>query len=118
MYLLYEGDMKRILAACAGAWLFEVLPAVAFLAMCLPLALERASTPIALAVGACFLLAVLRQWSYSRALRRLGFDARLASYQVPGALLFGLVLANSTWAHRLAGHVRWKGREYSTKVKP
>jgi hypothetical protein len=117
LYLLYGGDLERILNGFAAAWIFDVLPAPAFLASCLWFAAERRSTAIAVA-AACFLLAALRQWSYGLALHRLGYDVRLAGYQVPGALLFSLMLANSVRAYRLAGHVTWKGREYSTKGKP
>jgi chlorobactene glucosyltransferase len=118
LYLLYGGDLGRMVASFAAAWILDVLPVPAFLALCLWFALQRGSAAIAVGAAACFLLAVLRQWSYGLTLHRLGYDARLARYQVPGALLFSLMLANSARAHRLAGHVLWKGREYSTKGKP
>lgn len=118
LYLLYGGELARLLRGFATALTFDALPALAFLALCVWLAIERGGAVIAAAAVAFFLLAVLGQWSYGLALRRLGFDARLAGYQVPGAVLFSLMLANSAWAHRLAGHVQWKGREYSTKAKP
>jgi len=117
LYLLYGGDLERILGSFADAWVFHALPALAFLAASFWLAAGHGSAVSAAVAVGCFLLAVSSQWGYGRALRRLGFDVRLASYQVPGALLFSLMLANSTWAHRWAGHVRWKGREYSTKGK-
>lgn len=117
LYLLYGGDLKRIVAAFAAAWIIDVLPALAFLALCLWYAVERGSNLVAAAALACFLVALFRQWSYGLALHRLGFDARLAGYLVPGALLFSLMLVNSTRAHRWSGSVQWKGREYSTKAK-
>lgn len=117
MYLLYGGDLERILGGFLDAWVSDALPALAFLAACFWLASGRGSAVSAAVAVACFLLVVYGHWSYGRALRRLGFDARLAGYQIPGALLFSVLLANSAWAHRGAGHVQWKGREYSTKAK-
>lgn len=115
LYLLYEENLGRMLASFAAAWVLDLFPTLAFIALCLYFALGEGSRLVALAGLACFLFAVLRQWSYGRALYRLGFDARLAGYQVPGALLFSLLLVNSAWAHRLSGRVQWKGRNYSTK---
>jgi glycosyltransferase involved in cell wall biosynthesis len=118
LYLLYGGDLKRIFSGFADAWIFDILPAPAFIVLCLWLVAEPSGMAVALGAVACFLLAALREWSYARALQRLGFDVRLAGYLVPGALLFSLMLVNSASAHRLSGHVEWKGRKYSTKGKP
>lgn len=115
LYLLHGRDLKRMLKSFAGLWFFDLLPALAFLALCLWLVGGQGSTRIALAAVACFLAAVWRQWSYSQGLRRIGFDPCLARYQVPGAALLSLLLVNSAWAHRLKGRVQWKGRAYSTK---
>lgn len=118
LYLLYGEDLGHMVASFVAAWILDVFPALAFLALCLWFAAERGGAAIAVGAVACFLLVVLRQWSYGLALHRLGYDARLAGYQVPGALLFSLMLVNSARAHRLAGRVQWKGRKYSTKGKP
>ena len=114
LYLLYGADLGRIVVGCGKTFTLDVLPAPAFLALCLWFAAGRGGAAMALAAVALFLLALLRQWSYGRALGRLGFGARLAAYQIPGALLFGLMLLNSAWAYRVARRVEWKGREYST----
>ena len=117
LYLLYGENLGRMLASFAAAWMLDLLPTLAFVALCLWFAVEGGSAAVAVAGVACFLLAVGRQWSYGQALYRLGFDVPLAGYQFPGALLFSLLLVNSAWAYRVSGRVQWKGREYSTKGK-
>jgi len=116
LYLLYGADLGRIVVGCGETLTFDVLPTPAFLVLCLWIAAGQGSAAIALAAVALFLLALFRQWSYGRALGRLGFDTRPAAFQAPGALLFSLMLLNSVWAYRMAGRVEWKGREYSTKT--
>lgn len=114
LYLLYGGNLGRMFRSVAELWLLDVLPALAFLGLCVALALGQGRAPLALVAAGCLLVAVVRQWSYSRALGRLGFDPHLANYLVPGAALFGLLVMNSARAYRIRGKVEWKGREYST----
>lgn len=112
LYLLFGGKMGRILGTIAEVKFLDLGVPVAFFALCLLMVLGYGSAPVALATVGVFLAALWRQWSYSAALERLGFDSRLANYLVPGACLFVLLLINSVLAHRWKGSVRWKGREY------
>jgi uncharacterized membrane protein YphA (DoxX/SURF4 family) len=114
LYLLYEGKLGPIFKSLA-ALLLDLLAALLFVSLCAWFAVGRGSPVSALVGVAAFLVAVFRQWSYSQALSRLGFDARLASYQLPGAALLSLLLVKSAWAHRMTGRVYWKGRAYSTR---
>lgn len=115
LYLLYGRKLGRMLKTLAEIWFLDLAPPLAFLVLCLVVVLGRGSAATALVAVGCFLLAVLRQWSYGQALSRLGFDPRLANYQTLGAGLFSLLLLNSARAHRLKGSIQWKGRTYSTK---
>ena len=115
LYLLYEG--KRMLGSVLALWLLDVLPVLVLIAACLWMALGRGGVR-ALAVAILFFLVALgRQWSYARALGRLGFEPTLANYQPMGSLLVGLLMLNSWRAHRAAGSIEWKGRRYATKGK-
>jgi len=115
LYLLYGKELRRVLKACAGIWLLDVVPPVLLIALCLRMAVGGGGAGWILAAVGCFLLAMARSWGYSRDLQRLGFDARLALYQVPGATLFCLMLVNSTRVYRLSGRVAWKGRVYQIR---
>jgi glycosyltransferase involved in cell wall biosynthesis len=117
LYLLYGGNVSRMLAAVASLWILDVFPVLTFAAVCLWVALARAGgLGILVAVG-LFSLALARQWSYGRALARLGFDSALANYQPIGAALLGALMLASLRAHRSAGKIEWKGRHYATKGK-
>lgn len=117
LYLLYERRLDRVLMAVAELWFLGLAPALVFLALCLVFALGQGSGSSVLAAVGFFLLAVIRQWGYARELGRLGFDPRLASYQVPGAALLGLLLLNSARVHRWSRRIEWKGRGYATEGK-
>ena len=118
LYLLYGRRVGRIMLTVAELWVLDVLPALAFIVLCLGLATGRTPPWSALAATGCFLAVLLRQWAYVRDLARLGFEPSLGNYRVPGAALLGLLLLSSVYAHRLGGAVEWKGREYSTRGKP
>ncbi|MGA2629117.1 MAG: glycosyltransferase family 2 protein [Terriglobia bacterium] len=115
LFLLYERSLARVLRTVAELWLLDVAPVVAFIALCALLVLGRGGAASVLAALGCFVVALLRQWAFARALGRLGFDRSLANYWVPGAALLGLLMLNSARAHRLGGRVAWKGRKYSTR---
>ena len=117
LYLLYGGNVAKMLAAVASLWLLEVFPVLAFMAACLWVALVRTSGVATLTAVGWFLLALARQWNYGRALARLGFDPRLANYQPMGAALLGAMMLASLRAHRGTGNIQWKGRHYATKGK-
>ncbi len=117
LYLLYGGNVPRMLAAVAGLWILDVLPPVAFVAACSWVALARPSRLAILAAIALFLIALARQWNYGKALGELGFDPDLANYQLIGATLLGGLMLNSLRAHQGAGGIDWKGRHCATKGK-
>ena len=117
LYLLYEGNVSKMLAAVASLWLLDLFPVLAFVAACLWVALARAGGVATLMALGLFLLALARQWNYGRALARLGFDPALASYQPIGAALLGALMLSSLRAHRATGNIEWKGRHYATKGK-
>ena len=117
LYLLYEGNLSKMLAAVASLWLLDLFPVLAFVAACLWVALARAGGAAPLLALGLFLLALARQWNYGRALGRLGFDPALASYQPIGAALLGFLLLGSWRAHRATGNIEWRGRHYATKGK-
>jgi glycosyltransferase involved in cell wall biosynthesis len=117
LYLLYEGNIPRMLAALASLWLLDVLPVGAFAGGCVWVALGQAGGVVALLTLGLFLLALGRHWHYARALARLDFDPALAGYQVIGAALLGGLLVGSWRAHRTTGGIEWKGRHYPSKGK-
>ncbi len=116
LYLLYGRKLVRVFKTVAGLFLLDCVPPVAFVALCVLIALGGGSAMTTLTAVGFFIVAVLCQRSYRRALSRLGFDPRLASYLVLGAGMLGLLLLNSARAHRLSGRVEWKGRTYPTEA--
>jgi chlorobactene glucosyltransferase len=117
LYLLYGGNVRRMLGSVAFLWLLDVLPALAFVAACLWLAMGEGRAVAIMAAIGCFLLALGRQWGYARTLAHIGFDPGLSGYQVMGALLVGVLILESARAHRAGGRIEWKGRYYATKGK-
>jgi chlorobactene glucosyltransferase len=117
LYLLYGGNVSKMLAALASLWLLDVFPVLAFVALCLWVALARTGGVGMLVAVGLFSLALARQWNYGRALARLGFDPALANYQPIGAALLGTLVLSSLRTHRAAGDIEWKGRHYATKGK-
>lgn len=117
LYLLYQGNLSKMLGAVAALWLLDLLPDVAFVAACLWMAFTRAGNVATVVAIGLFLLAMTRQWNYGRALGRLGFDSTLASYQPIGAALLGALMLRSLHAHRATRSIEWKGRRYATKGK-
>lgn len=115
LYLLYGQSVAKMLRTLAELCLLDVLPALGFFLFCAVLVLGRGGTVTAVATMGFFTVVLLRQWRYSQALGRIGFEPRLASFQVPGAGLFGLLLLSSMRAYCLSGKVEWKGREYPTQ---
>jgi len=117
LYLLYGGNLSKMLAAVASLWLLDVFPVLAFVAACLWVAFAHASNVVTLMAAALCFLALGREWNYARRLARLGFDPALASYQPIGAALLGALVLGSLRAHRATGSIEWKGRHYATKGK-
>jgi len=117
LYLLYQGNVSKMLVAVASLWFLDLFPILGFMAVCLWVALARAGALLTLLALALFLLALARQWDYGRALAQLGFDPALASYQPLGAALLGALLLGSLRAHRAKGNIEWKGRHYATRGK-
>jgi hypothetical protein len=117
LYLLYGGDRSRMLQEVASLWLLDALPYVVFVASAIWFALAPIRYAGILLVVGLFVLTLDREWSYSQALARLGFDSALANYQPLGAALLGALLLGSLRAHRTTGSIQWKGRNYATKGK-
>jgi chlorobactene glucosyltransferase len=117
LYLLYGGNISRMLGAAASLWLLDTVPAWAFVGACVWVALARGGSVATLTVVGLFILALARQWIYGRRLARLGFEPALASYQPIGAALLGTLILDSWRAHRASGSIEWKGRHYATKGK-
>jgi chlorobactene glucosyltransferase len=117
LYLLYGGNLRRMLGTVTSLLLLDVLPVPGFVAACLWVIAGQARVSATLAVIGFFLVMLGRQWNYRRALGRLGFNQALASYQAIGALLVGGLLLNSARVHRAAGRIEWKGRYYPTRGK-
>ena len=117
LYLLYQGKAPRIIAAVGSLWLLDFLPSLAFILACAAVAFAPTGGVAAWVALGCFVLALARQWTYGRALARLGFDPALANYQPIGAALLGALLLNSLGAHRIRGNIEWKGRSYATRGK-
>ena len=117
LYLLYQGNIFKMLGSVASLWLLDLFPVLGFMVACLWLALARAGSVATVLALSLFLLALARQWNYGRALGRLGLDPLLASYQPIGAALLGTLMLASLRAHRATGDIEWKGRHYATKGK-
>ena len=115
LYLLYQRDVYRLLAAVASLWGLEVAPVLAFVGACCWLALGRGGSAAALAAVGFLILALAREWRYGRGLVRLGFDPELASYLPLGAALLGALLLRSLRIHRGGGNIEWKGRRYAAR---
>jgi hypothetical protein len=115
LFLLYGGNDSQMLGTVASLWLWDVLPELAFVAVCVWFLSARAAAVALLTALSLLGLSLARQWSYGRDLARLGFDPALASYQPVGASLVGALMLASLRAHRSTGSIRWKGRQYSTK---
>src|SRR5208283_3158735 len=117
LYLLYEGNLSKVLAAVASLWILDLFPILGFMVACLWIAMGRTVGVVTLVALSMFLMALSRQWNYGRALARLGFNPALASYQPIGAALLGALMLGSLCAHRARGNIEWKGRHYPTKGK-
>ena len=117
LYLLYGGNLSKMLVGVVSLWFLDLFPALGFTAACLWVALAHGGRAITLAALGLFLVTLVRQWSYGRALAHLGFDPALASYQPIGAALLGALMLGSLRAHRATGNIEWKGRHYATKGK-
>lgn len=115
LYLLYGMSLTRMLKTVIEVWLTDVFPIAALLVLSALVALGRGGVATIMATVGCFVVVVLWQWRYSQELSRIGFEPRLASFQVLGAGLFGLLLLSSARAYCLGGKVEWKGREYRTR---
>jgi chlorobactene glucosyltransferase len=115
LYLLYDGNSRRIVCAVASLWLLDFVPVVALLAACLWVVMARTAGWGMLAALGLFVIALGRQWNYGRALVRLGFDAGLTTYHPIGAALLGGLLLASLRAYRGAREIEWKGRHYAAK---
>jgi Na+-translocating ferredoxin:NAD+ oxidoreductase RnfE subunit len=104
--------LRHVLGTLAEVALLDVISPLLFLACCVALAFGYGQAKLAVIAVALMAISLVRQWVYLGAIRRLGFDPRLANYLLVGAALFSLLLVNSTLAYRLKRGVQWKGRSY------
>lgn len=117
LYALHGAQRRNVLMALLDIVLIDLLPALAlayFLVwLLLGLSAEAAEFPWRDAAGAgiCFGVLVYEQFTYWRALKRLGFKGGAAPYLLVGIPIFMVLLLNSARAH-MRGRVRWKGRDY------
>ncbi len=117
LYLLHGRKLLAMVKTFGEVWTLDFLAPLGLLVLCILIATGRGSNTLLLAAAVCFAVAVIRQWIYQHRLAQLGFDPGLASYQILGAGLLSLLLLNSARVYRLAGQVRWKGRQYSARKK-
>ncbi len=116
LYLLYGGNVPKMLAAVASLLFLDVFPLFALGAIFARFIISAhlGWGVMLLALGLLFLISV-RQWNYGRVLSKIGFDPALAGYLPIGAALLGALMLESWRAHSSTGSVQWKGRQYSTK---
>ncbi|HET7100465.1 MAG TPA: glycosyltransferase [Terriglobia bacterium] len=112
LYLLYGRKLWPMFKSAAVALALDFFLPLGFVVAAILIVMGHGGGWMLLAFVLCFVGAVLRQWNYAGSLKRLGFDRRLVDYAITGSWLFALLLLNSVRAYRLAGGVRWKGREY------
>ena len=115
LYLLYGGNRAKMLSAIASLWMLDLLPLVAFIAVCGLIGVGRGGAAVVVSALLLMVVALARRWIYERALAQLGFAPDLVHYQSIGAVLLGALMLNSLRAHRTAGSIQWKGRRYATK---
>lgn len=115
LYLLFGREVGSMLVAFGEIWSLDFLVPLSLLVLCVLIAAGRGGNSLLVAAILCFLIAILRQFAYEQKLVRLGFDPRLANYQILGAGILGLLLLNSARVYRLGGLVQWKGRRYPAK---
>lgn len=114
LYLIYGGSLAKIGKTLAELGTVDLLPQIGFIAAILWLLSGRGNGfVLGLALG-CLVVLWVRQTGYLRAVKRLGFDSRVASWRLEGVVILGALLVNSVIAHRVSHRVEWKGRRYST----
>jgi hypothetical protein len=114
LYLIYGGSLAKIGKTLAELATLDLLPQIGFIAAILWLLSGRGNGfVLGLALGSMLVLWV-RQAAYLRAVKRLGFDSRVAPWRLEGVVILGALLVNSVIAHRVSHRVEWKGRRYST----
>ena len=115
LYLLYGRSLARILEALGELCAVDLLPQFFFIVLLMCLLSGRRSVVVLVGTLASLLVIMVRHARYMRAVTRLGFDSRVAAWRLEGAVILAALLVNSAIAHRLAHHVDWKGRRYSTR---
>ena len=115
LYLLYGRSLARILKALGELCWVDLLPQFFFLVLLMCLLSGRRSLIVLVGTLASLLVIMVRQARYTRAVTHLGFTSRVAAWRLEGAVILAALLLNSVIAHRLAHHVDWKGRRYSTR---
>jgi chlorobactene glucosyltransferase len=114
LFLLYGSSLRKIWRAVGELLALDVLPQVGVVVFVLWLLSGRGNVFVLGAALVSMLIVVVRHAGYLRAVKSLGFDSRVAPWRLEGAVILAALLINSTLAHRVARHVDWKGRRYST----
>jgi chlorobactene glucosyltransferase len=113
LYLLAGKNIWSILGALARVWLVDLLPAAALVTFILAIVFSWVRWKAGIVVVVISIGWLLwRRTRFGAAIAKLGFERSLADYQIPGLLLFCLLLLNSAWTHRRGGKVKWRGRTY------
>lgn len=120
LYSLYGGKPAGTLGALLDMLLIDWAPGVAllfFVAWLLSTVETGDQFPMTAMYGAaiCLLVVAFEQWSYARAVKRLGYARGTAKYLFLGTPIFAWLLLESARAHH-QGRVRWKGRDYSRQA--
>jgi len=114
LFLLYGRNTARLLRAVAGICAADLLPQVFFIILLIWVLSGRTSGILLAATLGCLVVVMAQHVRYLRAVTRLGFDSRVASWRLEGAAILSALLINSVIAHRVSRRVDWKGRRYST----
>jgi chlorobactene glucosyltransferase len=114
LFLLYGRSLGKVFKAWVELCALDLLPYFFLLVFLMWLLSGRGNIVALCGALGCLFIVVARHASYLRAVRRLGFDSRVAPWRLEGALILGALLINSVMVHRVSHHVDWKGRRYST----
>jgi chlorobactene glucosyltransferase len=115
LFLIYGRSLAKIFKTFVELCAIDLLPQFVLIVLLMWLLSGRGNVPVFCLAIVCVLMVVVRHASYLRAVTHLGFDSRVASWRLEGAVILSALLINSVIAHRVSHHVDWKGRSYSTR---
>jgi len=120
LFVLFGGSLGGTLSALFDMLLVDWLPGISLLLFGIWWLISlggEVDFPQTAAYGAaiCVVVLLFEQFSYWRAVSRLGYKRGTAKYLVLGTPIFAWLLWESARAHQ-QGRVRWKGRDYSREA--